>query len=88
MGRSAAGSVDQRRYRGTVAPDRTITPFGAKATAVDVIAGIDLSGKRAVVTGASSGIGVETARALADAGAIVAARLWHVSVEMLADRTG
>jgi NADP-dependent 3-hydroxy acid dehydrogenase YdfG len=34
-----------------------------------VIADIDLSGKRAIVTGASSGIGVETARALASAGA-------------------
>jgi NAD(P)-dependent dehydrogenase (short-subunit alcohol dehydrogenase family) len=36
-----------------------------------VVAGIDLSGKRAIVTGASSGIGVETARALAAAGADV-----------------
>ena len=33
--------------------------------------GIDLSGKRAIVTGAASGIGVETARALAAAGAEV-----------------
>ena len=46
---------------------RIITPFGAQSTAADVIAGIDLSGRRAVVTGASSGIGVETARALAHA---------------------
>jgi NAD(P)-dependent dehydrogenase (short-subunit alcohol dehydrogenase family) len=36
-----------------------------------VIAGIDLTGRRAIVTGASSGIGVETARALASAGAAV-----------------
>jgi len=41
------------------------------STAAEVIAGVDLSGKRAIVTGASSGIGVETARALADAGAAV-----------------
>ena len=34
-------------------------------------AGIDLSGRRAIVTGSSSGIGVETARALAGAGADV-----------------
>jgi NAD(P)-dependent dehydrogenase (short-subunit alcohol dehydrogenase family) len=47
------------------------TPFGAHSTAADVIAGIDLGGKRAIVTGASSGIGSETARALAGAGADV-----------------
>ncbi len=50
---------------------RITTPFGATSTAAEVIAGIDLSGKRAVVTGGSSGIGVETARALAGAGAEV-----------------
>ncbi|MEU4761877.1 SDR family NAD(P)-dependent oxidoreductase [Actinosynnema sp. NPDC023794] len=47
------------------------TPFGAESTAAQVVAGIDLTGKRAVVTGAASGIGVETARALASAGAEV-----------------
>jgi NAD(P)-dependent dehydrogenase (short-subunit alcohol dehydrogenase family) len=47
------------------------TRFGAESTAAEVIAGIDLSGRRAVVTGASSGIGVETARVLAGAGAEV-----------------
>lgn len=47
------------------------TPFGARSTAAEVLAGVDLSGKRAVVTGASSGIGIETARALAAAGAAV-----------------
>ena len=50
---------------------RILTPFGAESTAAEVIAGIDLTGRRAVVTGASSGIGVETARALAGAGADV-----------------
>ena len=50
---------------------RITTPFGFSSTAAEVIAGVDLSGKRAIVTGASSGIGVETARALADAGAAV-----------------
>jgi NAD(P)-dependent dehydrogenase (short-subunit alcohol dehydrogenase family) len=47
------------------------TPFGFASTAAEVVAGIDLSAKRAIVTGASSGIGVETARALASAGADV-----------------
>src|SRR3954469_25028561 len=50
---------------------RFTTPFGATTTATDVIAGIDLTGKRAVVTGASSGLGEETARVLATAGADV-----------------
>jgi len=48
-----------------------VSPFSATSTAADVLEGIDLSGKSAVVTGASSGIGVETARALAGAGAHV-----------------
>jgi NAD(P)-dependent dehydrogenase (short-subunit alcohol dehydrogenase family) len=47
------------------------TPFGFTSTAADVLAGVDLSGRRAIVTGATSGIGVETARALAAAGADV-----------------
>ncbi|GGW74733.1 SDR family NAD(P)-dependent oxidoreductase [Streptomyces galilaeus] len=50
---------------------RITTPFHATSTAADVIAGTDLTGRRAVVTGAASGIGVETARALAGAGAQV-----------------
>jgi len=51
--------------------DRITTPFDAESTAAQVIAGIDLSGRRAVVTGGASGIGIETARALASAGAEV-----------------
>ena len=47
------------------------TPFDFSSTTDDVIDGIDLSGRRAIVTGGSSGIGVETARALASAGAEV-----------------
>jgi NAD(P)-dependent dehydrogenase (short-subunit alcohol dehydrogenase family) len=50
---------------------RITTPFNATSTAADVISGIDLTGKRAIVTGGASGIGVETARALAGAGACV-----------------
>ncbi|WP_026783114.1 SDR family NAD(P)-dependent oxidoreductase [Pleomorphomonas koreensis] len=47
------------------------TAFGATSTTDDVLAGIDLSGKRVLVTGVSAGLGVETARALAAHGAAV-----------------
>jgi NAD(P)-dependent dehydrogenase (short-subunit alcohol dehydrogenase family) len=50
---------------------RIITPFGPHSTAAEVVAGIGLTSKRMVVTGASAGIGVETARALARTGASV-----------------
>lgn len=45
--------------------------FGAASTAADVIKGIDLTGKTAIVTGGYSGIGTETVRALRSAGATV-----------------
>lgn len=45
--------------------------FGADSTADEVLAGSDLTGKLALVTGGSSGLGVETARALAAHGARV-----------------
>jgi NAD(P)-dependent dehydrogenase (short-subunit alcohol dehydrogenase family) len=51
--------------------DRITSPFNADSTAADVVDGIDLHGKQMIVTGGSSGIGIETARALATAGAAV-----------------
>jgi NAD(P)-dependent dehydrogenase (short-subunit alcohol dehydrogenase family) len=52
------------------------SPFGMRSTAKEVIDGIDLTGKTALVTGGYSGLGLETVRALASAGAkvFVAAR--------------
>lgn len=45
--------------------------FGAETTTDEVLAGIDLTGKRVLITGVSAGLGVETARALAAHGAQV-----------------
>ncbi|MET9173555.1 SDR family NAD(P)-dependent oxidoreductase [Streptomyces misionensis] len=47
------------------------SPFSALSTAEDVMAGLDLSGTTAVVTGGYSGLGLETTRSLAAAGARV-----------------
>ena len=51
--------------------DRIQTPFDATSTAAEVAAAVDLTGRAAIVTGAASGIGIETARALAGTGAAV-----------------
>jgi len=45
--------------------------FGAASTTDEVLSGVDLSGKRVLVTGVSAGLGVETARALVAHGAQV-----------------
>lgn len=50
---------------------RVTTPFGFESSAADVVAGVDLTGRRAIVTGGAAGIGIETARALASTGAEV-----------------
>lgn len=51
--------------------DRITTPFTADSTASDVLRGVRLHGRRYLVTGGASGIGAETALALALAGADV-----------------
>jgi NAD(P)-dependent dehydrogenase (short-subunit alcohol dehydrogenase family) len=48
-----------------------IIQFGATSTTDDVLDGVDLAGKRVLITGVSAGLGVETARALAAHGASV-----------------
>ncbi|MGI5509533.1 SDR family NAD(P)-dependent oxidoreductase [Streptomyces sp. CA-106131] len=64
--------------------------FGAGSTADDVLHGIDLSGKLAVVTGGYSGLGLETTRALRKAGAqvVVPARRPAAAEEALAGLDG
>ena len=55
----------------TTAQHKIGSGFDAKSTAADVLAGIGLSGKLALVTGGYSGLGLETTRALTEAGARV-----------------
>ncbi len=50
---------------------RFTTPFGFHSTASEVVAGVDLTGKTAIITGGAAGVGLETSRALAAAGAAV-----------------
>jgi NAD(P)-dependent dehydrogenase (short-subunit alcohol dehydrogenase family) len=47
------------------------TPFHARTTAAEILAGVDLTGRRIIVTGGASGIGAAAATALRDAGAEV-----------------
>ncbi|MBY5779353.1 SDR family NAD(P)-dependent oxidoreductase [Rhizobium leguminosarum] len=49
----------------------TTLPFGFSSTAAEVLSGVDLLGKNMIVTGGASGIGIETVKSLASAGAAV-----------------
>lgn len=62
--------MEQNNYQGAL--QRPIgSGFNATSTTSDVIKGIDLTGKIAIVTGGNTGIGLETVRTLANAGATV-----------------
>ncbi|MBD1871336.1 SDR family NAD(P)-dependent oxidoreductase [Cyanobacteria bacterium FACHB-471] len=61
--------------------------FGAKSTADEVLSGVDLMGKRFLITGASSGIGLETARSLAAHGASVVGAVRDIGKAELATAT-
>ena len=68
-------------------PQRPIgSGFGYRSTATEVLEGIDLGGRLAIVTGGYSGLGLETVRALSGAGAtvIVPARRPEHAAEVLA----
>jgi NAD(P)-dependent dehydrogenase (short-subunit alcohol dehydrogenase family) len=70
--------------------DRITSRFGARTAAREVVEGVDLSGRTAIVTGGGSGIGVETARALALAGAdvVLAVRRPEAAAEVAAEIEG
>ncbi|HWH96013.1 MAG TPA: oxidoreductase [Baekduia sp.] len=72
----------------TFTPQQPIgSGFGPRSTAAEVLAGIDLTGRLAIVTGGYSGLGLETVRALTGAGAhvVVPARRPAAAEEALRD---
>lgn len=63
--------MGRRHYKDTAMPALITTPFGFSSTADEVMQGVSLHGQRAIITGGASGIGIDTARVLAAAGAEV-----------------
>ncbi|MFJ2262168.1 SDR family NAD(P)-dependent oxidoreductase [Streptomyces sp. NPDC087844] len=74
----------------TTAQHKIGSGFDRHSTADDVLAGIDLTGRLAIVTGGYSGLGLETTRALTEAGArvVVPARRREVAEEAVAGIEG
>jgi NAD(P)-dependent dehydrogenase (short-subunit alcohol dehydrogenase family) len=74
----------------TTAQHKIGSGFGASSTATDVLAGVDLTGRLAIVTGGYSGLGLETTRALRNAGAhvLVPARRKEIAEHELAGIDG
>ena len=65
-----------------------VNVFGATSTTEDVLSGVNLHGKRILVTGVSAGLGVETARSLAAHGAQVVGAARDLTQGRSGDRTG
>ncbi|WP_037671476.1 SDR family NAD(P)-dependent oxidoreductase [Streptomyces griseus] len=74
----------------TTAQHKIGSGFGAESTADDVLDGVDLTGRLALVTGGYSGLGLETTRALVKAGArvVVPARRTEAATQALGGLTG
>jgi NAD(P)-dependent dehydrogenase (short-subunit alcohol dehydrogenase family) len=89
LGRDHAEAIDYEliHIEDGIMSTATHREFGHGTTAAEAVEGIDLTGKLALVTGGSSGLGVETARALASAGAevVITARNMSKGEAVVAD---